>query len=566
MFGTIRRHQNWLWAIIIVPMIISFVIYFNPASRSGGGGSGFLNGRQGVYGVINGQPISQERYENAAREFALSLALRGRRAPDMDSPEAKYQIYEQLFLVAKEEQLGIRPTADAAAELARNMLRGAISYDDFVDKNLKPLGLGADDFDRFLRHEVGRVQLATLAGLSGRLVTPAEAETLYRAEHRALATKFVWFPTSNFLHAVIVMPDAVAQFYTNELATYRVPDQVQVNYVRFDASNYFAATKAALTNLEHDVEDLYTRNGTNLFPKAKTPDEAKAMARQELIRIGALKSARRDAFEFANELDGLGNHADDLEKLAKQKGLTLHTTAPFDEETGPTDLGLTNDQAVDFARAAFHLTEDAPFNHEFATEDATYVMGLKKTIPTSIPPLKEIEAKVTADYRETQALQLAEQAATNFTTAIAGELNVNNGVTLPKTFLDICNETGNKAVSLPPFSLSTTNLPPELEDRVDLPTLKRAGFSTPIGTASAPVNVQGGSFVLYVDKMLPVDETLVKDGVIQYLALLRDQRQSDAFNLWLNHEIQQDPDALNTFKQLMEKARESETASSQSAR
>jgi hypothetical protein len=338
---------------------------------------------------------------------------------------------------------------------------------------------------------------------------------------------------------------------------------VQVNYVRFDASNYFAAAKAALTNLDQEVDELYARNGTNMFPKAKTEEEVKALTRKELIQIGALKSARRDAFEFANELDTRGNHADDLEKLAKEKGLTLNTTAPFDEETGPADMGLTNELAQDFARAAFRLTEDAPFYHEFATEDAAYVMGLKKMIPSTIPPLQEIEAKVTSDYREAQAYQLAAQAATNFTTVIAGELNVNNGVTLPKTFSDICNETGNKAETLPPFSLSTTNLPPDLEDRLDLPTLKRAGFSTAIGSASAPINVQGGSFVLFVDKMLPVDESLVKDGVVEYLALLRGQRQNDAFQLWLNYQIQQDPNLVKIFNGLRDKARESASASPQ---
>ena len=564
MFGTIRRHQSWLWPCLAVVVIVTMLGYFNPASRSNGGIFSAFKPKTSVFGVVNGQPITQEQYVNATRELALSLLLRGHRAPDMDSTEAKYQIYQQLVLVAKEEQLGIHPTAEAAAEYARNMLHGAISYDDFVDKNLKPMGLGAEDFDRFLHHEVGRMQLVTLAGLSGRLVTPGEAETLFRAEHRALATKFVWFPASNFLHAVTVTPDAVAQFYTNGLATYRVPDQVQVNYVQFDASNYFATVKATLTNLDHDVEDLYARNGTNLFPKAKTTEEAKAMIRKELIQLSALKAARRDAFELADELDKRGNHADDLEKIAKEKGLTLHTTAPFDEEAGPTDMGLTNELAPDFAKAAFHLTDDAPFNHEFATEDAAYVMGLKKTIPSVIPSLQEIEAKVTADYREAQAYQMAAQAATNFNTAVAGELNVNNGVTLPKTFTDICNETGNKAISLPPFSLSTTNLPAELEGRVDLQTLKRAGFGTPVGAASPPMNVQGGSFVLFVDKMLPVDESLVKDGVIEYLALLRNQRQEDAFQLWLNYQIQQDPDMMKIFKELMDKMRETTSVASRS--
>jgi len=566
MFGTIRRHQSWLWAIIIVPMIISFIAYFNPASRSGGGMFDFLKAKHGLYGTINGQAVTEEQYDSAAKDTVFPYVLMGRQRPDMDSLEMKYQIYRQLFMEAKQEQLGIHPTAEAAASLARNILHGSISYDDFVEKNLKPAGLTADDFDRFLRHEIGREQMMTLAGLNGTLVTPGEAESLYRSEHRAVATKLVWFPASNYVNAVSVMPDAVAQFYTNQLATYRVPDEVQVNYVEYAASNYFAAAKSTLTNLDAQIDDLYAQHGTNLVPAAKTPEEAKAMAKQEMIKFSAFKLARRDAFEFADELDKLGNHAGDLDKLAQEKGLTVRTTAPFDEENGPTDLGLTNDAAAGFAKLAFQLTDDEPFNHDFATEDAAYIMALKKTIPSYIPPLKDIDAKVTADYREAQAYELAAQAATNFSTAIAGELNVNNGVTLPKTFADICNETGNKAESLPPFSLSTTNMPPGIEDRVDLATLKRAGFSTTPGSASGPVNVRGGTFVLFVDKLLPVDESLVKSGIAEYLALLREARQNDAFNLWLNFQIQQDSDALKTFKDLNEKLREAPASSARASR
>ncbi len=566
MFGTIRRHQTWLWAIIVVPMIISFVIYFNPASKGGGGLAALSRGGQSPYGVLAGRPVTAQQFDNAAADILLPYVMSGRQRPDPNSPEMKYEIYQRLFLQAKADQLGIHPTADAAADLARKIIGPNGSYEDFVDKRLKPFGLSADDFDRFLRDEAGREQLRYLVTLNGRLATPGEAESLFRAEHRELATKFVWFAASNYLHAVAVRPEAVAEYYTNALASYSVPDKVQVSYVRFDASNYAATVKAAMTNLESEVEDLYARQGTNLFPQAKTPDEAKDMARKEILRIGGLKAARRDAYGLADELDKLGNHMGDLEKLAQEKGLTIRTTAPFDEETGPADLGLTNDLNTEFATGAFRLTEDAPFYHDMITADAVYVLELKKKFPSYIPSFNDIKDKVTADYRAAQAYELAQQAATNFTTAVAGELNVNNGVTLPKTFSDICAETGHKADSLPPFSLSTTNLPPELADRVDLKLLKQVGFSITVGSVSEPVPVSGGCFVLFVEKMLPVSESLVKGGVTQYLALLRETRQNDAFNLWFDSQIRQDPDAVKIFTDVVKKLRDSEAAAQRPAR
>jgi hypothetical protein len=570
MFGTIRRHQTWLWMIIIVPMIVSFILYFNPATKGGGGVSGLLKGGQSPYGTIGGQPVTQQQYDNAAADVMFPFVISGRQRPDPNSPEMKYQIYQRLFLLAKEDQLGIHPTADAAAELARRVLYSVMgpsaAYDDFVEKRLKPFNLTADDFDRFLRNEVGREQLRTLVSLNGRLVTPGEAESLFRVEHRQVVTKFVWFAASNYLHAVAVKPEAVADYYTNAIAAYSVPDKMQVSYVRFDASNYFAAATAAMTNLDREVEDLYAREGTNLFPQAKTPDEIKALARKELIRIAGLKEARRDAYEFADELDRRGNHMGDLEKLAQEKGLTVRNTVPFDEQTGPADLGLTNDLAAEFAAGAFRLTEDAPFYHEMITQDAAYVMELQKKFPSYIPVFKDIQDKVTTDYREVQAYDLALQAATNFNTTVAGELNVNNGVTLPKTFTDICNETGHKAESLPPFALSATNLPPGLEGRVDLKLLKQVGFSTTVGTVCEPVPVSGGCFVLFVEKMLPVDESLVKDGVTEYLGILRQAREGDAFNLWFDNQVRQDPGAVQIFSELVKKLRESQAAAQRPAR
>ena len=68
MFGTIRKHQTWLWAVIITLTIISFVIYFGPQSRvnSGrGGGSASL-------GTINGDPITEEEFRDANRDVYLS--------------------------------------------------------------------------------------------------------------------------------------------------------------------------------------------------------------------------------------------------------------------------------------------------------------------------------------------------------------------------------------------------------------------------------------------------------------------------------------------------------------
>jgi len=70
MFGTIRKHQKWLWAVIITLTIISFVIFFSPYSKMNSGVR-----RSGNYGSINGQRVTDQDYINAYREVDLAHFL-----------------------------------------------------------------------------------------------------------------------------------------------------------------------------------------------------------------------------------------------------------------------------------------------------------------------------------------------------------------------------------------------------------------------------------------------------------------------------------------------------------
>ena len=58
MFGTIRKHQTWLWGIIIVGTVVSFVIYFSPNARFGMSG-----GRRNSIGSVDGQSITPQQVQ-----------------------------------------------------------------------------------------------------------------------------------------------------------------------------------------------------------------------------------------------------------------------------------------------------------------------------------------------------------------------------------------------------------------------------------------------------------------------------------------------------------------------
>src|SRR5512147_3347242 len=117
MFGTIRKHQTWLWAIIITLTIISFVIFFSPYSK--------LNTARGPanYGSINGQRIAEEDFMDAWREVELRLFfMNGRWAEDSDKKDLQTEAYKWLLLLQKQREMGIQVGSKEAAETARTML------------------------------------------------------------------------------------------------------------------------------------------------------------------------------------------------------------------------------------------------------------------------------------------------------------------------------------------------------------------------------------------------------------------------------------------------------------
>src|SRR6266436_6229393 len=107
MFGTIRRHQTWLWAVIITLTIISFVIFFSPYSKMNGPGGGTAN-----YGSINGERITREKFDWAYREIVLRYLFgTGNWLDDQEAKRAQIdleeQTYQWLLIVQEQERLGI---------------------------------------------------------------------------------------------------------------------------------------------------------------------------------------------------------------------------------------------------------------------------------------------------------------------------------------------------------------------------------------------------------------------------------------------------------------------------
>ena len=537
MFGTIRKHQTWLWAVIITVIIISFVIFFSPYSKMNDSRQVAAN-----WGSINGEKVTQEEYVKAYKEICLRAFFMTGNWPDDEARkqggDVERESFQWLLLKQKQKELGIHISTDAVAQGARAMISqfqrsGITSPEMFINLVLKPRGYEVEDLERFVRHYMGLEELIATVGLGGKLVTPQEIRDLYKRENEQLETAAVFFSASNYLASVSVAPDAVMQFYTNRQAGYRIPDRVQVSYVRFDLTNFLAeATQdlAKMTNLDLQIDEMYKQGGTNFLRewKAQTPEEARRNIRVDTLRKLQMQGARKKALEFATPLFDMDPvRTDNLDKLAKEKGLTVQITEPFDQRDGPSELAV----GQDFAAKAFARTPVEPFAGPIVGMDGVYVIAFNKKIPSEIPALDKIRARVEKDYQLGQAQDLARKAGLVFYPTLT------NGLAQGKTVAALCADAKLQLVDLPPISISTRELE-QVSEHLPLNQFKQLAFGTTVGKVSPFQMTTAGGVIVYVKSKLPLDEAKMIAALPTFANYVRQNRQNEAFNSWFRKEAE----------------------------
>ncbi len=535
MIGTIRRHQKWLWAVIITVTVISFVIYFSPYQKMN---RGEPRGKFDV-GTINGSRIGEEAFLNARQEIRLRYFINsGGRVPDDETARNfDRETLQWLYIIEKQEEAGIHVAPDKVADAARQLIMysmqratGRRVAPEAAERVLVENSFRPEDVEHYARHWLGLQQLMATVGVAGKLATPEEIKDFYVRERQELSTEALIFNASNYLAKVNVTPGALNQFYSNQMAEYRIPERVQVSYVRFPVSNYLAKAEAAWnqTNLNEMIDENFQRIGTNYYRDAKTPEQVKAKIRQDLIRQRAMPDAHREANKFADPLFNVQNpRPEDLLACAKTNGLKVEVAEPFSAEETPQGLDVDSD----FTAAAFRLNPDQPVSEPIATRDGYYVIALQKRLPEETPPLERIRAKVVADFKLQEARNMARELG------IAFSATLTNGLAAGKTFDAVCADAKLRPMGLPPFALGSQDLPAGLGESISLNQLKQTAFSTPVGKASSFQWTDDGGFVLYVKAKLPLDENRMKAELPTFAQSVRQQWQSEAFNEWFSQQF-----------------------------
>jgi len=540
MFNFIRKHQK-LALTFIGLVIISFVLFFTDLQSVNS------NYDNVDFGSIAGQPIERDEFLGAYRETLLRYFLmRGQWMSAQDlarfGVNAEEEARERLFLIRKMETLGIQPSKDSMVKWVTslpmfqdptNQSFNKEFYDQVIGESLPRQGFTKRGFDDFVQHEIGLAHLNSVFGMTGRLTPPGEAAIKYRRENETLQVEIAFFSSTKYQDQIQPAPEDVATYYTNNMANYRVPEKLVLKYVAFGPEGYMTPGLEKLNesdSLDEILQKSYEARGADSFKKpdgtTMTEEEAKNSIQEELQTQAAGQLAGEAAAEFSKKLYQVAPVVkENLATVAAELGLELKTTPAFGSSRGPVGMNLP----FDFPRTAFALTETEPFTLPIVQGNSTYFFAFDSKIPSSIPALEEIQAKVEQDYKKEQSIEFARTQAKDFLPT----LNSTEG----GTFAEKVAANDKLTLSQPESFTTGSTFISGLQGNATTSEVKDVALALEVGAISEVKNTRNGAMIVRLISRESATEEAVAENIDSQLDRIRQTRGFESFDAWLTREM-----------------------------
>ena len=289
-------------------------------------------------------------------------------------------------------------------------------------------------------------------------VSDAELQEFFRMAKEEVDVNYLAVSPEKFLARENPADDAVARYYQENEAEFRLPDRARVNYLIFRPKDYLNRVKLTPTAVEDylkEHQDEYTR-------------PLVIRAQQILLTLPpkATDAERQQATQKAQALLGKARAGEDFAGLAR-----AHSQDAASRDKGG-DLGLVRrgQNAAEWDKVAFGLK---PGTMGLATTDkGIYLIKLEEIKETE--PLPDAAKQVESRLKEEQARQLAKDAAQQAREELSGgslaQVAQKLGVPSQETPLIALSGTVPGLGMQPAFNQAALRLKPqEISKVVELP-------------------------------------------------------------------------------------------------
>ncbi len=499
---TFQQHFKWLFLILLVLVIVSFVFITN--ASSGLGHVAKQAPARPFFGINLG---SAEDTRELVADTTLSVQLHGQQLRN----EAQFQQYALQRVAALHLAAELRLPAPSKDQLAAYIQTlpvfagpdgkfDAKRYADFRDGLKTNPQIRESDVTRVIADDVTYQNVLKLLSGPGNVLPFEVQQQLNRVDTSwTLAAVTIDYP--GFKPAIAVTDEALAKYFEFNAPRYEIGTKVGVSYIDFPAAVF--ASKVTFT--EEGLRAYYDANSARFLkplsdkPAApSTPDADFAAARKQVEE--AYRSDRAQALAVAAASDlavALFDNkitAASLDAFLAARQLSRKTLAPFNADNLPAELGASRRVAAE----ALKTGPQRLFSDPVETDRGAAILVWNETVPARQPALAEVKERVTADFLEAEKRKRFSEAGATLRTALEARLKA--GDTLEKAVaacaVVIPAKLGTK--TWPAFTLA--NPPMDLDYSVygAIETLDKGALSPMVTT------VEEGLIVYAADKKLPV--------------------------------------------------------------
>ena len=424
-----HRHSRWLFGLITIVIIISFIGFMVPGSFFGFGPD---TGSGAKVGTAFGKTVTYEDLRSVHRNFEVCKQL-GFPVNDV-GVEQQFVFY---CVLEKAKTMGIAASDKEVADTLKQhpMLQTNQKFDikkyNNLQANLGRFGVTKEDIEEAIRMIIILNKMQNPAQ-NAVVVTPGEARDLFRrfnteyeiqvAEFQlAKAPKMVKPNARKIAELPAAEQKAVQAFFRANAKNYKIPGWLDVMVVEFKNSLFTA--QAAKKATDKELLKFYNAN-KSLFQdkngKTLSFNAAKAKVRDEFVKIESTDLALRAAEDFAvNAGDAVAAADKQADKVKAFRSVADKLKLPVMENSKVafTARSIGSIHSADLVNALNQIAGN-PVTRAVSTSDSACVGFLRSRTATRDAKLDEVLAKVRADLVQENLYKAARKTAETAFTAI----------------------------------------------------------------------------------------------------------------------------------------------------
>ena len=495
MFGTVRKHSQPLWIVIIIMVVISFVVYFTPGydpfeNQGGTATEASVELSFARQQVLLDQAITMSQQFGGFLPPSLNAqVLAGQfrdqdlnRDGEVDVSGLDYAAHMRLLRLRKAKDLGIRASDNMVKARLELMFSNPNdqkfsqdAYTGFLTqyRNAGLLGSGdsgEEQFQELIREQITFQQLDNLMTRSVGFFTDEATADQQAMDNKLYTAQAVFFSTSNRIDSVTNLASIATNFYPTLIDQYFVQPKRQVAYVLFPVAPYLEDAEKEIKlddlvkervdkhmNSTNSVDHFTDANGTKLVAGAALDAAYSEVRKTQQSSLDAitLPKAKVPTTELRKALFGGEQSEWIIDQLyAKAKAQELEVQSATTDRANAE--ALLPQALVD---AVFGLNLQPGQLSTSAVEvagEGYYVWGLEKLIegrPRNYEELTDEEkAEVKEAFIAAEVKKLASEDGNDYRDDLA-ELKADG-----ESVEDFLNDSKQTVISLPAMTLSATDV------------------------------------------------------------------------------------------------------------